>query len=248
MDFAEVVIHEMQRDGMRVHLDFLAEGIGEPSETAHVHTHRQVLALNMTGGDMPLVGIAGNSRGLHAGDLGRGVAVRGAWAGDVRPVVLLQHGVIHVHAERIIDGIQIDLVAVGGQLDAVGQPRRHILHEVVGVVGCPVANPVADDQLGVGIDGRPRPDVAPLSAFVLRDVLGLRTDEAPNFIALNPLALEASYVGVMVGRAGRSEVAEQLFDGHPSHADQAGGTPQAVAFHQGGHDGCAFLHAQLIHG
>jgi hypothetical protein len=45
MNFHEVVKHEVQRDGMRVHFDLLAEGIGEPAEAADVHPHREVLSL-----------------------------------------------------------------------------------------------------------------------------------------------------------------------------------------------------------
>ena len=43
---AEVVVHEVQTDCMHVVLDFLAEAIGQPSESPHVHAHRQVLALH----------------------------------------------------------------------------------------------------------------------------------------------------------------------------------------------------------
>jgi hypothetical protein len=39
----EVVVHEVQGDRVRVHLDLLAERIRQPGEAAHVHPHRQVL-------------------------------------------------------------------------------------------------------------------------------------------------------------------------------------------------------------
>lgn len=47
MDAAEVVVHEMQRDGVRVVLDLLAEPVGQPCEAAHGHAHGQILAFNV---------------------------------------------------------------------------------------------------------------------------------------------------------------------------------------------------------
>ena len=46
------------------------------------------------------------------------------------------------------------------------------------------------DQLGVGVDRSPRPDVASLrrSGLGPRDVLLLAMDEGPDFIDLHPLA------------------------------------------------------------
>jgi len=38
-------------------LNLLAEGVGQPNETTHRHTHCQVLALNIAGADVLLFGI-----------------------------------------------------------------------------------------------------------------------------------------------------------------------------------------------
>ena len=247
MDFAEIVVGEVQRDVVRVHFQFLAEGIREPSESSHVHPHREVLPLHVRRADVSRGRVACDGYALGSGDLRRGVAVRCAAGVDEAPVVLFEHRVIDVDPEGVINGVQIDLQLVRGQMDAVGESGGHVLHEVVGVNGGPVADAIADDQLGVGVDSRPRPDIAPFASLSLGHVLGLRADEAPDFIALNPLALEAPHMGVVVGGACRSEVAEQLFDGHPSHARHAGGAAQAVPFDQGGDDPSALLGAQLVH-
>ena len=50
----------------------------------------------------------------------------------------------------------------------------------------------------VGIDGRPRPEVAPHAALLVADVLLLRTDEAPNLVALNPLATKVAHMRIVV--------------------------------------------------
>ena len=45
MDTDEVVIREVERHGMGVILDLLGKGIGQPGETAHVHSHGQIVPL-----------------------------------------------------------------------------------------------------------------------------------------------------------------------------------------------------------
>lgn len=39
MDFAEVVIHEMQGDRVHVVFNFLAESVGQSGKVSHAHTH-----------------------------------------------------------------------------------------------------------------------------------------------------------------------------------------------------------------
>lgn len=58
VDPAEVVVHEMQGQGVFEVLDLLREGVGQSGEPAHLHPHREVLPLGVTGRDVPEVGIA----------------------------------------------------------------------------------------------------------------------------------------------------------------------------------------------
>jgi len=50
----------MQRNRARMVLNLFAECVGEPSEAAHVHPHREVLALNVRRADVFRIGVAGN--------------------------------------------------------------------------------------------------------------------------------------------------------------------------------------------
>lgn len=52
MDFDEVVVHEVQRNRVRVHLDLLGKRIRQAREAAIVHPHRQVLTLDVGCGDV----------------------------------------------------------------------------------------------------------------------------------------------------------------------------------------------------
>jgi len=63
MHTPEVVVHVEQRDLVHVVVEFLGEAIRQPSEPAHVHSHGQVLALDVARRDVLGVRIADN---LHA--------------------------------------------------------------------------------------------------------------------------------------------------------------------------------------
>jgi hypothetical protein len=58
MDSAKIIVREMQRyTGFQVRL-FLAERIGEPRESSHRHSHRQVLTLYEAGRNVVRIGVA----------------------------------------------------------------------------------------------------------------------------------------------------------------------------------------------
>ena len=245
MDLAEVVVSEVQRNGMRVHFDLLAEPVGQSREAAHVHTHREVLTFDVARRNVATVGIArdGCARGA---DEPSGRIARARIVAD-RFVSFLEHRVIDIAAERKINGGQIMTIAVGGELHATGQTRRHVTHEVVRDCLRPCTDRVRHDQFGIGINRGPRPAVAPFAALFFGNVLRLRADEAPNFIALNSLALEIANRSVMVRRARRAKIAQQLFNRHPRDASQTRRRSQTVSFNQCGDNGGALLPGQLIH-
>ena len=84
-------------------------------------------------------------------------------------VQLDQLGVVHVGAESILYRVQIRLVAVRGELDAIGEPRLQVADERHGVLAIAAANHVGNDQLRFGLDARPRPYVGRLGKQRLTD-------------------------------------------------------------------------------
>jgi hypothetical protein len=82
---------------------------------------------------------------------------------------------------------------VSGQLDAIGEAASEIVHEVVGRTRIAVADVPARNQLCLGVDRRPRPDIAPtLLALVGGHVLLFAAYERPNLVALDALAGQIS--------------------------------------------------------
>jgi hypothetical protein len=62
----EIVMHEVDRQRCDVILDFFRVSIGQTRVAAHLHTHREILALDKAGADVLRVGIANTRRALAA--------------------------------------------------------------------------------------------------------------------------------------------------------------------------------------
>src|SRR5438105_11362244 len=58
MDANEVVVHVEQSHGVHVVLYLFRECVGQSGKSAHIHSHREILALNIAGADMLEVGSA----------------------------------------------------------------------------------------------------------------------------------------------------------------------------------------------
>lgn len=80
-----------------------------------------------------------------------------------------------------------------------------------------MADEVAHDHLGVGVQSRPRPHVANGLALRGGDVFVLRPDKAPDFVALQPTRLHIADQLVMEDEAGLASIDQQLPDGVDRH-------------------------------
>ena len=126
-----------------------------------------------------------------------------------------------------------------------------------GIAGADVK---ARDELGIGVDGRPRPDGAHevlALAVRLRDgrhtphrlryVLVLRVAEAPDLVALEALAREVDHDLALVVLAHGAEVGQKLEHRPLCHAGHAARGADGVALAEGRHDLGASLRCQLVH-
>lgn len=85
------------------------------------------------------------------------------------------------------------------------------------------------NQLGIGVNGHPRPDVAPaFRLFVRRDIALFRPAKRPNLVALQAAASEVPHNLVLIGRARRADFRNEAQDGVEARAGQAGGGADAV--------------------
>lgn len=247
MNFAKVVVGEMERNRVRMHFDLLTKAVREASKPAHVHPHGEVLALDERCRDVMPIRVPSHNGALGSGELRWAITNRSAVTAGRHAVMFFQHRVVNVDTEGVVNGIQVNLMSIGRQLHAVRQTVRNIFHEVIGGRGGSRTDSVSGDQFRVGIDSSPCPAVAPLAALRFWDVLLFRANERPNFITLNPLGLQAANRGVVMRRARGAQVAQQLLHGHTSHASNARCGPQAIAFHQHRNHPRSVRCAQSIH-
>ena len=71
---AKVVIGEVQADRGPVVLKLLTEAVGQPRESANLHSHREVLAFNNRCADAFRIRVSDNRDHLRAGDFSGAVA------------------------------------------------------------------------------------------------------------------------------------------------------------------------------
>ena len=228
---AEVVVHEVQADRVFQVLHLLGERIGQPREAAHLHPHGEVLAFGVAGGDVLGIGVAVAPAHIGPDALGGAIAALGF---GCLPVDLGQHRIVDVRAECALHGLQVGLVAVRGQLHAVGEACGEIEHEGAGRVRIARADRERGDELGVGVDGRPRPHVAipELARVFLGDVLLLGVAERPDFVALEPPTGEVPQRRVLVVQARGPGIGQEGQDRPLGRAGDTTGCPDRVALDQ----------------
>lgn len=161
----EIVKHHVQCNRSRMVLDLRGKGVCQSGEAPHGHAHREVLPFDIAGAGVLRIRRTDSLFLLTADALRRAVA---RFAGRFRPVDLVQHAVVDVLSKGIIDGVDVDLEAISGQLDVIGETARKILNKLCGATSIPLAEEPARNELCVRIDGNPHPNVA--SYRFVRDV------------------------------------------------------------------------------
>src|SRR5260370_5680382 len=244
---AEVVIHEVQRQRVLVILNLLGERIREPGETSHVHPHGEVLPLNVTSRNVIPVGIPDDGR-CNSADTLRGTVAR-FWPLRFVAVQLDQHRVVNLRPKSYLNGGQISSVAVCSQLNAVGDTRSQIVHEVLRVPRIASANAPARNNLGVSAESRPRPDIAiaKLAAQIGGNVLFFRVAERPNLIALDSLAWQIAQGLVLIFRARLSNPRQQLNNGVFRYSRHSHRSANRVSFDKSRNHCNLPFHWEVVH-
>src|SRR5690606_15026269 len=106
---------------------FFAEGIGQTSKPTHGHTHGQVGALYVGRTDMFHIGIAFNCGLLRAVESSGAVAPLRA---NGLAVNLYKLRIIYISAKSALNSLKVRLMAVRGQLYAVGEAAAQIVHNI----------------------------------------------------------------------------------------------------------------------
>ena len=164
-------------------------------------------------------------------------------------VQLDQLRIVHVTAKRALNGFQIDLVAIGSQLDAIGETGAQNVHELDCVFAVAATDHVGHDQLAVAVQCGPCPCVASELRGICRrlDVLLFGICERPNFIALDHGRSEVANVLVVIPCASFASVDQQLVDGIFGHVRDPRGCTNAVTLNKKADNQDAGFSVQFSH-
>lgn len=246
MHATEIVVKEIQGNLMGMILKFLTESVGEASVAAHPHPHREVAAFHETCADVLGIGLATENASATANAGCRTVTRFGTVVR--RAVDLNQHRVINLGAERIFDSIGVHTMAISCKLDSIADSRSNVLHESFGGRSTTIPQRVRNDQLGISVDCRPRPNVASTLLHLFQcDVLLLRVDERPYFVTLDSPHAQIANVRMVVGSTGATQVLQQSQYCVLSDSQHPTRRIDGVAFHQCAYDLALFIGRQAIH-
>ena len=145
---------------------------------------------------------------------------------------------------------QIRLVPIAGALDAARETLGHVLLEPTGRSAPSVAHQIADDELIVGIQPQPRPQIARHLGSSLRgrNVLLLGMAKRPNLIALHTLRVNVSHRLVVELGARLAGLAQQRAYCVVGDARHAGRSAHGHSFTQKREDVGSFGADELVHG
>src|SRR2546425_4457320 len=117
-------------------------------------------------------------------------------------------------------------------------------------MSAPASEQPARNKFGIRIEGDPRPHItkAELAFVFFGYVLFPGVAEAPDFIALEPLAGQVAELLVLVSLAGCAKINEELEHCAFSGSCHPAGCPNRIALDECCYNLCLFLCAQLVHG
>ena len=141
-------------------------------------------------------------------------------------------------------------MTVARQLDAIGKTPGEIVHENHGGVAISGADIEGRNELTVGVQADPRPNVtrALRSALRRRNVLLLGIAKGPRLIDLYALARKVDEHPVLIVRECLPSVLQELLKGGSADAGQAGNCAKGDALRHHLEDLRALLGGELVHG
>src|ERR1035437_2966083 len=131
MNAAEIVVSKMQSNSSFQVRQFVRKGVRKPSQAAKLHPHREVLALNKRRADVSRIRITLTHFGYNLRDSWWGVPLI-----PELPVISVQFGQlgkVHVGPKAFFDGLAVEDVGVGGELDALRHPLMQVTDEELSV-------------------------------------------------------------------------------------------------------------------
>jgi hypothetical protein len=166
-----------------------AETVRQARQSAHLHSHREVLPFHKRSAHMGGVRIPASHSGYNLRELWWGVPPVGAVVLPVVPKQLCELREININSEALGNGLSVKVESVSRKLDAVSHPLRQFPAKHLRRVHRAFSDHVRGDELCVGVHRNENPLIANLiRRFPFADVFVFLHNERENFVRLYSLA------------------------------------------------------------
>ena len=243
---AKIVVRKMQGARQPVGFDFFGECICQPGESAHLHTHGELLPLDMAGGEKRRIWMTSDNSDGFADKFTRAVAALSARVSvDFNDLRKVDRG----KRESGFYGHQVSAVAVRRELNAMSQARRQFAHQPIRGLGASIPDMPDRNQLGLGVNSNPRPDATPsVRPLFVRAIPLFRSAKTPYLITLDALAGEIDHDAPHKSLAGRSEIVSQPRNALAGEAGDAARCALAISLDQARDNACPVGCGEAVHG
>jgi hypothetical protein len=210
-----------------------------------MHSHSQILPLNVTGAYMLRIGPPANffhlAANARSGRIPGFVFKRGS-------VNLLQLCIVHISAEGLFHGCEIGFVAVRRDLYATLNSIGSVLHEIHCPIRSASADEIRDHQPSICIDSDPRPNVTPADfLFLNANVFSLCADICPNLVTLKPTHSDVAYMLIVIRHASPTEIDQEFRDRVPGYTSHSRSGTDAIPFDKSRYDSNSVSICQRVH-
>lgn len=243
---AEIVMNGVEADSMAKVINVLGKGICQPCKPPHGHSHCEILTLDVTGRNITRIRLP-IYNGCGCPDALGWTVVRFRLRRN--SIQFNQGCIVNLGTERTFYGFQICAMSVSSQLDSVSESTRKILHELIGASGVPRTHEIRNNQLCVGVNCNPSPNipVPELAPFIGGYILLFCIAELPDFITLNPARFNPANSVIVKLRTRRSNTFQEAEDCSLGYSGHTAGSADGISFHEGGNYGNLLGERQLVH-
>ena len=233
MHTAEIVVHDIERDGGAVIDEILAETVRQSREPALAHAKRQILPFDIAGADMR--GRTDYSVLGYAYYYARAVAPRRFRCGRCR-VPLFDDAKLALLAKGIGDGPRIGSEAVRADFRGADDALAQIIHKGASRLCGTLADAIGQDGLRGASKGNERVLIANHIGIVGGDAALLLADKSPDFVKLDAVHLQIAHKRAVQFGAAFADTDAKAHDGVAVNAGQALGRADADALSESGDD------------
>lgn len=232
VDSAEIVPSEIEGEHCVKFVPLFRKRIRQTGKSTHLHSHGQVLALDMRSANLAHIGIPEDGNLFATGAFGRRVAGFALGTGGIELHQLREVNALNTQAQD--NSILIGLKSIGRNLEITLSGRCDLLRESYRVPLGTTAKVPSEDQFTVALNSNERPGIAKGDfIFALCSLrLFLHADVSPKLIALHVFDPQTMDTFVHQAFAPLASKREKIQNGSRVNPSDAGSRADAATLYQ----------------